>query len=565
MIRFARSLSAATWLFRLPVQQPSSMPRRLLGRFSLCLLCLVLTGRLASSQDKTSPPEKKSAISSPSQWLDKDAKGIEALDAYIEQARQAWDVPGLAVAIVHKDQVLLSKGYGVKRVGGSDGVDRHTLFAIASNSKAYTAAAIAMLVEEGKLQWDDRVQQYLPWLQLNEPFASYDLRVRDLLCHRSGLGTFSGDLLWFGTPYTPREVLERAKHLKFESPFRTQFGYSNLMFLAAGELIEKVSGKTWSQFIKERIFEPLEMERSITSVRDLVVQDNYATPHKTFLDRSQPLAWENWDCMAAAGGIISSADDMSRWLRLQLRQGKLNDTKVLFSEANAREMWEAHTPLKVSARASQRTPSTHFKAYGLGWSLSDYGGRKLVAHGGGYDGMYSQVIMCPDEQLGIVVLTNSMTGIAEPIAMQIVDHFLGDAIAAKKDWAAEALPGFRRSRQAFDKRIELATTAAAEGTKPSHPTAAYTGSFVCPMYGEVKIEMEGEKLVLRMIPNPVLVADLEHLHYDTFVLRWRNEVAWFGAGTVHFVADARGVFTELKLDVPNDDLWFHELKPVRVK
>lgn len=511
-------------------------------------------------QDKASIPSSPA-----SQWVDSNSAAAVAMDAYIEKARGEWGVPGLAVSIVHQDRVVLSKGYGIKRVGQSDGVDKHTLFAIASNSKAFTAAALAMLVDEGKLQWDDRVQKYLPWLQLNDALASQDLRVRDLLCHRSGLGTFSGDLLWYGTPYTPKEVLMRAKHLPLESPFRSQFGYSNLMFLAAGEVIEAVSGKSWSQFMEERIFQPLAMGRSATSVRDLIALDNFATPHKTMLDGSKPIAWANWDCMAAAGGIISSVEDMSQWTRLQLRQGKIDAERKLFSEGQARTMWEAHTPIPVSAMSSVRVPSTHFKAYGLGWFLSDYAGKKLVAHGGGYDGMYSQVIMVPESSLGIVVLTNSMTGISEPLAMRAIDEFLSVGGADRKDWAAEALPRFKRSREGFQKRIETVTTPVVQGTKPSHDLAAYTGKYRCPMYGDASIELQDGKLVFKLLPNPLLEAELEHLHYDTFVLRWRHELAWFEAGTIHFVANSRGEFEKLELDVPNDDLWFHELKLSRTK
>ncbi len=479
------------------------------------------------------------------------------LDAYIEQSRQAWQVPGLAVAIVRGNDVLLSKGYGVRRVGDEAKVDQHTLFAIASNSKAFTAACLAMLVEDGKLNWDDRVQKYLPWLELHETYASHDLRVRDLLCHRSGLGTFSGDLLWYGTPYSPREILERARYLKPEGPFRAHYGYSNLMFLAAGEVIREVSGLSWSEFVQQRILDPLEMHRSITTVRDLVAKDNFATPHKTYLDRSNPIPWVNWDAMAAAGGIISSVDDMSLWMRMQLRQGNAATGRTLFSEASSREMWESHMPIRISARASQRSPTTHFKAYGLGWSLSDYQGKKIVAHGGGYDGMYSQVMMIPEEKIGVVVLTNSMTSISEPICFRVLDKLLQ---LPERDWCGEALPAFRKSREDFQARIDRAVEPVVKNTRPSHELSAYAGKFRCPLYGDATVTVENGGLVLQLLPNPAMIADLSHIHYDTFKIRWRNDFAWFEEGSAHFVADAKGNFVELKLDVPNDDLWFHELE-----
>ena len=208
------------------------------------------------------------------------------------------------------------------------------------------------------------------------------------------------------------------------------------------------------------------------------------------------------------------------------------------------------------------SPSTHFRAYGMGWSLSDYQGCKVVGHGGGYDGMFSQVMMIPEKQLGIVVLTNSMTGISPALCYRIADAFFG---VPERDWSGENLPGFQRSLEGFQQRIVEAITPVVEGTKPSRPLQEYGATYRCPMYGDAKVEQENGRLVLRLLPNPDLVADLEHLHYDTFIVRWRKEFAWFAEGTCHFVADARGSFTRIEMDIPNDDLWFDELKFVRVE
>ena len=483
---------------------------------------------------------------------------ITELDQYVAKAQQEWQVPGLAIAVVKDDQVLLSKGYGVRRVGTSDGVDQKTLFAIASNSKAFTAAALAILVDEGKLSWDDHVTKHLPWFRLKDDFATREIRVRDLLCHRSGLGTFSGDLLWWGTDYSAKEVLERAAFLEPASSFRSSYGYSNLMFLAAGEVIEAISGQSWADFIKERILQPLEMNRTICSVRDLVSQDNFAIPHKTSLDSSVPIAWMNWDAMAAAGGIISSSEDMSNWMRLQLRVGEMQDKKRIFSESASHQMWQAHTPIPVGRVPSARFPSIHFRSYGLGWSLSDYQGRKVVGHGGGYDGMNSHVLMVPEEKIGVVVLTNSLTPIASMLAYRAVDTLLG---TVGKDFSQEGLTEFKKSLEEFQARITRVTTPVVQGTKPSHPLADFAGKYRCPMYGDATVEVEGDKLILSFAPFKTLVAELTHLHYDTFSIRWRkSDIAWFDSGTVHFVPDSRGKFQKIELDVPNDDLWFHEIK-----
>ncbi len=486
----------------------------------------------------------------------------DAIDQYIAQARLDWGVPGLAVAVVKDDQVVLMKGYGVKQVDQPDEADAQTLFAIASNTKAFTAAGLSLLVDEGKLRWNDPVQRYLPWLELYDPYVTSELRIHDLLCHRSGLGTFSGDLLWYGTGYDAKDILSRARHLQPDGPFRAHFGYSNLMYLAAGEVLEAVSGQTWTEFMHQRFFDPLTMHRTITSIRELERLGNVATPHKTWLDRSEKLDWENWDSMMAAGGIISSVEDMAKWMRMLLNRGETNDGKRILPAGAFADLWESHMPIRVSPSFQQRFPSTHFRAYGLGWMLADYQGHKIVSHGGGYDGMYSQVILVPELKLGVVVLTNSMTSIADTLASWIVDRYLN---APDIDRSQQSLEQFRQSRERFRARIDQAVSAVPNAPRPSHPLIDYAGTYRCPMYGDVSVTLENDQLKMELLPNARLVADLEPLHYDTFVIRWRNRFAWFEEGTAHFIAGANGQIVELKLDVPNDDLWFHELKLVRIR
>ncbi len=481
---------------------------------------------------------------------------LAELDAYFARAQAAWPVPGLSVAIVKDGRIVLEKGYGVRALGASDPVDEHTLYAIASNSKAFTAAALAQLVDDGRLSWDDRVQDHLPWFRLYDPWVSDDMRIRDLLSHRSGLGTFSGDLLWYGTTYSAEEIVRRARHLEPGFPFRAGYGYSNLMFIAAGEVLRAVSGEDWHDYVDKHFFRPLGMTRTVTSVRRLAGMENVATPHKYVRGETRPIDWMVWDAMGAAGGIISSVHDMAQWLIAQLQGGEKDGVR-LFSEAQQREMWRVHNPLAVTPAVQERYPSTHFRGYGLGWSLADYRGRKIVSHGGGYDGMFSQVVLVPEERLGIVVLTNAMTGIAPALTYRVLDAYLGgDA----RDWSAEALPRWWASRERFHARQDSVLALRDPTTSPSLPLEAYTGRYGGAMYGDATVTMEGGGLVLRLLPAPDLVADLEHLHHDTFLIRWRKEFAWFGEGTAHFVLDALGSVEEVRLDVPNDDLWFHELE-----
>jgi len=293
----------------------------------------------------------------------------------------------------------------------------------------------------------------------------------------------------------------------------------------------------------------------VTSVRELVARDNVATPHKNDRGEVVPIEWYNWDAMGAAGGIISSVHDMSQWLLVQLNDGEREGNR-LFEKESQRVMWTVHNPFVVSPAYQQRYPSTHFRGYGLGWGLADYKGRKIASHGGGYDGMYSQVALVPEEDLGVVVLTNSMTGIGSALVYRILDAFLG---GDQQDWSTKGAEQWKASRTRFHERQDRAEAERIDDKQPSHELSAYTGAYHGNLYNDAVVSEENGRLVLSLLENPDMVADLEHLHFDTFLIRWRTTFAWFGKGTALFVLDAHGDIGELKLDVPNDDLWFHEL------
>jgi CubicO group peptidase (beta-lactamase class C family) len=475
----------------------------------------------------------------------------------IEAARQQWHVPGVAVAVVHRGETILADGFGELEVGKPLPVDEHSLFAIASNTKAFTTAGLALLVEEGKLKWEHRVRDYLPYFELHEPSASAQMTVRDLVCHRSGLGTFSGDLLWFGTPYAPSDILRRARLLRPSGTFRADYGYSNLMYLAAGEVLSAASGQTWKKFITDRILVPLKMDRTVTSVTELTAMQNVATPHKSTGDQSEPLAWYNWDTMMAAGGLISSAHDMSLWLKLQLQKGAIDGARRLYREDAAEEMWAPQTLIPISAEAREKRPEVHFRAYGLGWVLNDYFGRKIVSHGGGYDGMFSKVILVPEEHFGVVVLTNSMTDAANAMALQTVDEVL--KIQSGHDWHRELREEYRRSSEKHRERVARVLKPAAT-TFSVEPIDQFTGTFHTDLYGDVLITNECGKLVMAMAPNPDLVADLKPIRANTFAIHWRKKFAWFEEGVAQFLTNSEGSVVQLAIDVPNNDLWFDELE-----
>jgi CubicO group peptidase (beta-lactamase class C family) len=484
---------------------------------------------------------------------------LEQLDSYIAEAQQTWPVPGMAVAIVKDGEVVLAKGYGVLSLDDATPVDEHTLFAIASNSKAFTSAALAILVDEGKLAWDDRVVDYLPYLQLYDEYVTSDIRIHDLLSHRSGYGTYSGDLLWYLTDYSSEEVLSRIRYLRPTGDFRASYRYSNLMFIAAGEVIAAVSGQSWGEFVQERILDPLAMSRTLTSASQLTRTTNVAQPHGLVNGQTEQFKWRSWDAAGAAAGIVSSVQDMTEWLQLQLDRGVVeNDT--IFSPERSHEMWTPYNSFRVSSGSQARWPSVHFRGYGLGWSLMDYRGRKVASHGGAFDGMYSRVALVPEKNLGVVILTNSMTWISTALTYQILDAYLGgDGF----DWSADYLPRFKKYRAEFEARQRYAEEHQVSGTTPSVPLEDYSGTYGGDLYGDATVVVAEGHLVLRFLPAAELVGDLRHLHHDTFIVEWRNRFPWFGPGTVQFILDVAGQPVEMKVDVPNEDFWFNELEFLR--
>jgi CubicO group peptidase (beta-lactamase class C family) len=486
---------------------------------------------------------------------------LKEIDEYAVKAGQDWKVPGFAMAIVKDDKVIFAKGYGVRELGKPAPVDEHTLFAIASNTKAFTAAAIAMLIDEGKLKWDDPATKYLPGFQLYDPYVTRELTVRDLLSHRSGLATFGGDLLWYDTTYKSDEILRRIRYLKPTSSFRSRYGYQNIMFLAAGQIVANVTGKPWAEFIREHFLTPLGMASTTTSITAFKSTDNVAAPHNELDGKIRVVRYSNVDGVGPAAALNSSVADMAQWIRLQLGRGKY-EGKQFFSPKAAREMWSPQTIIPISEQGEKFNPTRHFNTYGLGWFLSDYHGRKVVSHGGGLDGMVSQVGMMPEENLGVVVLTNSETPLATIMVSKVFDLFLD---VPKRDWSAETLKRAQQAKEnekVEEKKLEGERV---KGTKPSLPLQGYAGTYGGEMYGEAKVTEENGHLVLRLVPAPNFVGDLEHWQYDTFRVRWRESVSYpFPRGFITFTLNAQGKVDEMKIDVPNPDFDFKELEFKRV-
>ena len=459
------------------------------------------------------------------------------LDEYINKALKDWDVPGLAIAIVRNDQIVFARGYGVRKLGDSTPVDEKTLFAIGSSSKAFTSASIAMLIDEGKLKLDDPATKYLPGFQLYDPYVTRELTVRDLLCHRSGLER--GDFLWYGTSYSRDEILQRVRYLKPTWSFRSMFGYQNIMYLAAGQTVASVSGKNWDDFIRERIFKPLGMTSSSTSIKDLQNATDIATPHAKIDEKVEIIPWRNIDNIAPAGSINSNVVDMAQWVRLQLGEGVYKGQRLI-SSGGAKEMHTAQTVIRMDPPWTLFYSDAHFLNYGLGWFLHDHRGRKVVEHGGNIDGMSALVSMIPEEKLGMVILTNlNGTPLPSAIANRVYDSYLG---VQPRDYSAELLKTFKAVLEQANQAQKKIEDSRIKGTSPSLTLDKYAGAYKDEMYGDARVTLENGKLVLTTLG---FVGDLDHWNYDTFRVTWRQRS--LGKAMATFTLNSRGTVDEMKL------------------
>ncbi len=445
------------------------------------------------------------------------------LDAYVARAMQTFQVPGMAVAIVKDGKVVLSKGYGVRSIGDPAPVDENTLFGIGSNTKAFTAAAIATLVDSGKLNWDDPVYQRLPGFQMYDPYVSHEMRIRDLLCHRSGLGLGEGDLLiWPHSDFTRDDIVYKVRFLKPYTSFRSTYAYSNLMFIVAGQVVAHNSGKSWDDYLREQIFLPLGMTHTNTTPNDFRPGANWASPHALIDGKLQIVPRTNLDNAAAAGAINSSVADMSRWLLLQLNRGAIpSSSNRVFSEKSSYEMWSEQTPTPIHSSHEQLRPLVpNLSGYGLGWALRDYKGRKLIGHNGGLAGYVSRVLLVPQENLGIVILTNAEQDLAyESVLYHILDSYLG---GESRDY----LPIFKQlddqSKKKADESVSKAETSRASNIGPSLPLEKYAGSYSDPWFGSVSLRLESGRLILHLPHSPQATAELQHWQYDTFKTKWND-------------------------------------------
>ena len=468
------------------------------------------------------------------------------INSYINRVMQEFDIPGISIALVKEGQILLTRGYGLRQLGESIPVDAATLFGIASNTKAFTATALALLVEEGKLQWDQPVIDYLPWFQMSDPYVTREMTIRDLLVHRSGLGLGAGDLLWWpASTYNREEIIQRLKFIPLITSFRSTYAYDNVLYAVAGEVIKAISGQSWEDFVATRILSPVGMVTSNVRHSASSSGSNVATPHARIEGIVKPVKPFISDNVNPAGGINSNAEDMAKWMIVQLDSGRLVDGSRLFSPKTTRELWNPVTPMPNSPLPPELSPAQYnFKAYALGFVVQDYRGHKLITHTGGLPGYLSRVSMIPDLKLGIAILTNQESSAAfNSIAHHVLDYYL---YAQPYDWIDAYKKISERWRSRLKALYQAARVSRDSTSNPSLPLEKYAGRYRDAWYGDIMIKLQNEGLVIQFEHTPDLVGAMEHWQYDTFVARWYDR-SLRGDAFVTFALNPDGSIDQVKL------------------
>lgn len=468
-------------------------------------------------------------------------KSPAQLDSWVSRALDTFHVPGMAVAIVKDGQLVTTKGYGQRSIKSTAPVDEHTLFGIASNSKAFTAAAIGILVDEGKLRWDDKLIDYLPEFKMYAPYVTHEFTLRDMLTHRSGLGIGAGDLM--RTPdssnFTLKDIIYSLRFIKPETSFRSRYAYDNIFYLVAGELIARVSGMSWGDFIEKRLLKPLQMTNSGASYKRVKQSTNIIDGHRELNGQLVTISRTDVEVDAGAGGIYTSAADMSRWMLMQLNNGRYgpNLDQQIFSEPVHKEMW---TPQVIIPASRQGIYNTHFGAYGLGWFLVDLKGVEQVFHTGQDDGMISEVALIPELGLGITVLSNQEGGGAvRAIIDQLTDYYLGISGTDRiQEWADKVEASRQSASQvSTDLWKEVSRQSSIRGTKQEQDR--YVGHYQDNWFGQVEIQWRANQLWFSSRRSPQLRGPMRAYKGNTFIVRWENPQIQADA-LVLFTLDGRG-------------------------
>lgn len=470
------------------------------------------------------------------------------IDALVERTLKTFDVPGIAVAVVKDGKIIHEKGYGVISLNTMQKMNEHTRFGIASNSKAFTVAALGILVDEGKLKWDDRVTDIIPEFKLYAPYVTEDFTIRDLLTHRSGLGLGAGDLMIWpdSSTFTLKDIIHNLRYLKQVSDFRTKYDYDNLMYIVAGEVVARVSGMKWEDFIQTKIMDPLQMTESAPNYDLLKSKENVIDPHAPVNGKVQVIH-RDWKYVAdAAGGIYSSVHDMSKWIIMQMNNGKYGEDlkNQLLIEKTHEEMWTPQTIIPVHG---ETTYNTHFASYGLGWFLSDEMGYKVPTHTGGLAGIVTQVTLIPELKLGIIVFTNQESGAAfAAITNTIKDSYYGIKGKDRVQQYHDLVVKVDAEAKNITDKIWADINAEQQKNKSTTDISMYEGTYRDPWFGDVVISVKNGKPWFDSKNSPRLSGEMFVYKGNTFIVKW-NDRSMDADAYVMFDLDYNGKPNAIKM------------------
>ncbi len=440
----------------------------------------------------------------------------DSLDAYINKGLKDWDIPGLSIVVVKDDKVILMKGYGVRNINTKAPVDENTLFMIASNTKLFTGTSLALLEYRNKISLDDPITKYYPDYRLYDTTTTALVTIRDLLSHRIGTKTFEGDFTFWNTTLKREEVMQRMRLLKPVQKFRQDFGYCNSCYLTAGQVIPKVTGQSWEEFVKDSITKPLQMNHTLLLSTGVAQQPDVASPYTTsYTGTLKQIPFDNWNNLAPAAAIISNVADLSHWLLFQLDSGRYNGQQILpFAVLQKTRM----VNIIINSKKSSVYPM-HFTGYGLGLFAADYNGKQVYWHTGGAGGMVSNVCFVPEAGLGIAILTNNDNqGFFEALRYQILDAYLGVPFVNRSQ---QRIPGFKADMKAQLNEIQN-WKARVKGNKPQLPLSAYTGNYTNTLYGNITITQSGNDLKIAFDIKPELTATLSYMDKDEWLMQYNN-------------------------------------------
>lgn len=440
----------------------------------------------------------------------------DSLDSYVARGMQQWQIPGLSIVVVKDGKLVLMKGYGVREAGKPEKVDENTLFIIASNTKLFTGTSVAKLDFEGKLSFNDKVTKYIPWFKLYDSNSTRLANIRDMLCHRIGLKTFQGDFTFWDSNLPKDSIIWKMRHLKPQGEFRQDYGYCNSAFLVAGQIVEKVSGKSWEQYVQDNILNPLGMNNTFMNTAGLAQKDNVAKPHNNMFSNLTILPFDNVDNLGPATSMVSNVNDLSKWLMLQLDSGRYQSRQVLPWQVLQRTR---DANILTGSRKSAAYP-THFRAYGLGLYMTDYAGRQVYWHTGGAFGHVTNVCFVPEERLGIAILTNNDNqSFFEALRYQVLDAYLK---VPYTDRSSYQWGFFAQNKKITDASIDSMAAKVATKRQPEISLDAYTGDYFNTVYGKITISKSGTMLICRFQHHPELVGYMEYMDNNEFRMTYSN-------------------------------------------